>query len=106
MNQRASYICLPTTGTAHYVLPMVGLTAFILAWFVLTDAKVINPNFLPSPDATVTAFLGLFTDAPARIADPTTGELRSIQPGWDFLRHTSGVSGTIATVERIASAVS
>lgn len=104
-HQRARYICLPTTGTAKYTLPIIGLAAFIMAWFVLTDAKVINPNFLPSPDATVKAFFGLFTDAPAKIADPVTGELRAIQPGWDFVKHTSGVSGTLATVDRIASAV-
>ena len=104
-HKRAHYICLPTSGTARYILPLVGLMVFIMAWFVLTDSKIVNPNFLPSPDATAKAFVGLFTDAPSRIADPVTGELRAIQPGWDFIRHTSGVSGTVATVERIVAAV-
>ena len=104
-HQRANNICIPTTGTLRYVLPTVGLFTFVMAWFLLTDAKVINPNFLPSPDTTAKAFVDLFRDAPARITDPTTGELRAIQPGWDFVKHTSGVSGTLATVDRIATAV-
>lgn len=104
-NQRARYICLPATGSMKAILPIAGLVAFIMAWFVLTDSKVINPNFLPGPEATATAFMGLFNDTPARIPDAVTGHMRAVQPGWDFIRHTSGVSGTIATVERIATAV-
>lgn len=104
MNQRARYICLPTTGIARQLLPLAGLVAFIMAWFVLTDSKVINPNFLPGPEATAKAFVQLFTDAPKRVPDET-GSLRAVQPGWDSFRHSSGVAGTIATVERIALAV-
>ena len=105
-HQRARYICIPTMGTMKYILPVVGLAIFIMAWFVVTDSKVINPNFLPGPEATAKAFVNLFQDAPARVPDEVTGQLRSIQPGWDTLKHASAIQGTRATVERIFKAVS
>lgn len=104
-NQRASYICVPATGTLRYMLPLGGLLAFIMAWFVLTDAKVINPNFLPGPDATAKAFAGLFTDAPSKFPDPVTGILTPVQPGLDAFKHSSGIQGIRASVVRIAHAV-
>ncbi len=104
-HQRARYICLPTTGIARYLLPAAGLVAFVMAWFVLTDSKTINPNFLPGPEATAQAFVHMFTDAPKRVPDEVTGSLRAVQPGWDSLKHSSGVAGTLATVERITTAV-
>lgn len=103
-NQRASYVCLPTTGTLKYLLPVVGLVTFVMAWFILTDAKVVNPNFLPGPEATAKAFVGLFSDAPSKVPD-ASGQLVIIKPGWDAFVHASGVQGTIASVERIAQAV-
>lgn len=104
-NQRARYICIPTTGMLKYLLPVGGLVAFIMAWFMVTDSKIVNPNFLPPPDTTAVAFVDLFRDAPAHVPDEVTHQLRPIRPGWDTFKHTSAVQGTRATVERIAKAV-
>ena len=104
-HQRSGYICQPTTGILKTVLPFAGLTTFILAWFFVTDAKVINPNFLPSPMVTLDAFLGMFHDAPARFPDPHTGVLVAVNPGFDSLAHSSAIQGMMASVTRIATAV-
>lgn len=104
-NQRASYICVPAGGSLRYLLPGIGLFVFLMGWFVLTDAKVINPNFLPGPDATAKALIGLFTDAPPNVPDEVHGGFRPVQPGWDTFIHAPGVQGIVASVHRIALSV-
>jgi len=106
-HQHAHPICTPATGTAKYVLPIAGLVTFIMAWSMFTDAKIVNPNFLPGPGPTAVAYIEMFHDAPARIPDAVTGQLRPINPawGWESFKYSSGVQGTMASVSRIASAV-
>lgn len=103
--QGASYICVPTTGLAANLLPFVGLGVFLMVWFVVTDIEVVSKKFLPPPDDVLKAFFGMFHDAPKMVIDDETKLLRPVQSGWDFVRHTSGVSGIIATCHRILSAV-
>ena len=104
-HQRAHYICTPATGLEKYLLPIAGLFTFIMAWFIFTDAKIVNPNFLPSPELTFRAFFGLFGDAPTQVPDLATGQLRAVQPGFDAFKHSSGIQGILASVSRIVHAM-
>jgi len=107
--QRASYICVPVTGTLRFILPLAGLLTLLLGWVAITDMQVVNSNFLPSPGATGSAILGMTVDAPPLVSDGG-GLLRpriktGLQGTWETVRYSSGVQGTVASVKRIFLAV-
>lgn len=48
-------------GPRHELLISIGAFVFVLvAWFATTELELVRPQFLPSPQAVVRAWLGLF----------------------------------------------
>jgi ABC-type nitrate/sulfonate/bicarbonate transport system permease component len=97
------------TGSLKIILPLAGLLVLLMAWVAITDLKVVNSNFLPSPGATGQAAVDMMFDAPPLVPD-AAGKLRPrVKVGvlgvWETFRYSSGVQGTVASVKRIAQAV-
>lgn len=104
MAHRAKYICVPPPGYWKFVLPVIGLASFVLAWQVVTDLGLFNPNFFPPPGATWDAFKSLFTEVPTKIP---VGDGTFRDPvGWmDAYLHTPAALHGWASIQRIVMSV-
>lgn len=102
----ARYLCIPPQGYLKFVLPVAGLMAFILAWFIVTDMKLVNPSFLPTPGDTFEAFAHMFDDPPELVpVSSDSKEMRAVEGGWDSFSNTTAMRHGGASVSRITEAV-
>lgn len=101
----ARQICVPTTGSAQYLLPLVGLFTAILFWQIICDLGVAPTNYLPSPTMVGESFVKMWYDAPEQVVIPGTTELRDVQPGLDTVMNSTIVKDSWASFYRITVSV-
>ncbi|MCG8422754.1 MAG: ABC transporter permease [Proteobacteria bacterium] len=58
----ARYVAIPTTGPMARILPFAGVFSVLFVWWFVTSFGIVESAYIPSPQATVEAFIGMFQD--------------------------------------------